>query len=94
MRNNTIDLALAYSFHAAKRCLERGITERNVEDTVHLGSMIYDDGDKTVYARGRMRVVLLADNTVVTAYRQRKHNPKRRIQKRRKLIRQYARGKL
>ena len=83
---------LFYSFHAAKRCLERGITERNVEDTVRLGNRIADDGDKSVFARGRMRVVLLGGGLVITAYRQRKRNPKRCIQKRRKLHRQYARG--
>lgn len=83
---------LYYSFHAAKRCMERGITERNVEDTVRLGNRIADDGDKAVYARGRMRVVLLGGGLVITAYRQRKRNPKRCIQKRRKLHRQYARG--
>lgn len=83
---------LCYSFHAAKRCLERGITERNVEDTVRLGSRIADDGDRAVYARGRMRVVLLSGSLVITAYRQRKRNPKRCIQKRRQFYRQIARG--
>lgn len=83
---------LFYSFHAAKRCLERGITERNVEDTVRLGNCITDDGEKALYARGRMRVVLFGGELVITAYRQRKRNPKRCIQKRRKLHRQYARG--
>lgn len=83
---------LSYSFHAVARCLERGITERNVTETVRLGNRIADDGDKAVYARGRMRVVLLGGGLVITAYRQRKRNPKRCIQKRRKLIRQYARG--
>lgn len=83
---------LSYSFHAVARCLERGITERNVEDTVRLGSRIADDGDRAVYARGRMRVVLWAGELVITAYRQKKRNPKRHIQKRRKLHRQHARG--
>lgn len=85
---------LCYSFHAAKRCLERGITERNVEDTVRLGNRIADDGGRAVYARGRMRVVLWGGELVITAYRQKKRNPKRHIQKRRKLHRKYARGLL
>ena len=84
--------SICYSFHAAKRCLERGITERNVADTVRLGCRISFDGEKSVYARGRMRVVMLGDGLVITAYRQRKRNPKRCIQKRRKLHRQYGRG--
>ena len=83
---------LFYSFHAARRCLERGITERNVEDTVRLGCMVWDSGEKMTYARGRMRVVLSGGGLVITAYRQRKRNPKRHIQKRRRLLRQYARG--
>ena len=86
--------ALYFSFHAAKRCLERGITERNVEDTVRLGNRIADDGEKALYARGRMRVVLFGNELVITAYRQKKRNPKRSIQKRRRKLRQYARGKL
>ena len=80
------------SHHAANRLMERGISEQHVLDTVRLGNMIADNGEKTLYARGRMRVVLLAGGLVVTAYRQRKHNPKRCIQKRRRLLRQYARG--
>ena len=83
---------LFYSFHAAKRCMERGITERHIEDTVRFGSTVFDDGEKALYARGRMRVVLLSGGLVVTAYRQRKRNPKRCLQKRRRLLRQFARG--
>ncbi len=86
------DEVLSYSFHAAKRCLERGITERHVEDTVRLGNRIADGEEKAVFARGRMRVVLLTGGMVVTAYRLRRHNPKRHIQKRRRLVRKYGRG--
>lgn len=85
---------LFYSFHAAKRCLERGITERNILDTIRHGQVVWDNGEKSTYARGRMRVILSGSGLVITAYRQKKRNPKRCIQKRRKLIRQYARGKL
>ena len=83
---------LCLSGHAAKRCLERGITTRNVEDTVLLGDRIEDNGERTVYARGRMRVVLSSGGMVITAYRQKKHNPKRHIQRRRSLLRKFARG--
>ena len=80
------------SGHASRRCLERGITDRNIEDTVCLGDMVADDGERALYARGRMRVVLHKNGMVVTAYRLRRHNPKRHIQKRRTMIRKFARG--
>lgn len=82
--------SLCFSFHAVKRCIERGISEQNIFETVTLGKAIADDGDTAVYARGRMRVVLGCGALVITAYRER--NPKRRIQKKRKLQRQFARG--
>ena len=84
--------ALSFSFHAVRRCLERGISEQNIFETVTLGQAIADDGDTAVFARGRMRVVLGSGALVITAYRERKKNPKRRIQKKRKLQRQFARG--
>lgn len=80
------------SHHAANRLMERGISEQHVLDTVRLGNMIADNGEKTLYARGRMRVVLFGNELVITAYRQKKRNPKRSIQKRRRQLRQYARG--
>ena len=83
---------LFYSFHAVARCLERGITERNVTETVRFGVCISDSGDRAVYARGRMRVVLGGGVLVVTAFRQRRKNPKRVIRERRKRERRYARG--
>ena len=92
MPKNIVSHTLSYSFHAVRRCLERGITERNVTETVRFGVCISDRGDRAVYARGRMRVVLGCGGLVVTAYRERKRNPKRRIQKKRKLQRQFARG--
>ncbi len=79
-----------FTLHAAKRCIERGITEQNIFETVTLGHALADDGDTTVYARGRMRVVLGSGALVITAYRERKRNPKRRIQKKRKMQRQVA----
>ena len=92
MPKNIVSHTLSYSFHAVRRCLERGITEQNIFETVTLGNAIADDGDTAVYARGRMRVVLGSGALVITAYRERKRNPKRRIKKKRKLQRQFARG--
>ena len=83
---------LSFSFHAVKRCLERGISEKNVIDTVLLGNPVVDTGERAVFALGRMRVVIAEGILVVTAYRERKRNPKRRIQKKRKQIRQIRRG--
>lgn len=84
--------ALSFSFHAVARCLERGITERNVTDTVRFGVCISDSGDRTVYARGRMRVVVSYGSLVITAFRMRQFNPKRIMRERRKRERRYARG--
>lgn len=76
--------SLSFSSHAVKRCLERGISEQNIFETVTLGKAIADDGDTAVYARGRMRVVLGCGALVITAYRERKNNPKGNIRKARK----------
>lgn len=83
---------LSYSFHAVARCLERGITERNVTETVRFGVCISDSGDRTVYARGRMRVVLGCGALVITAFRMRRRNPKRIMREKRKRQQRYARG--
>lgn len=83
---------LCYSFHAVTRCLERGITEHNVMETVRFGVCISDNGDRAVYARGRMRVVVCGEVLVVTAFRQRRKNPKRIMREWRKRERRHARG--
>ena len=83
---------LCYSFHAITRCLERGITERNVTETVRFGVCVSDHGDRTVYARGRMRVVLGGDALVITAFRMRRLNPKRIMREKRKWQQRHARG--
>ena len=89
---NALRERLYFSFHAAKRCLERGITEQNIMDTIVRGRRVAHDGEKLVFTRGRMRVVVTESALVITAYRERKRNPKRRIQKKRKAIRQVRRG--
>ena len=83
---------LSFSFHAVARCLERGITERNVIETVRFGVCISDCDDRAVYARGRMRVVVTENALVITAYRERKNNPKRNIRKARKARRKLVMG--
>lgn len=85
-------IALSYSFHAVNRCLERGISERNVMDTVTGGIRIAHDGDKLIFARGRMRVVATDFGMVVTAYRVRRNNPKRNIRRARKARRKLIAG--
>lgn len=84
--------ALFYSFHAAKRCLERGITEQNIMDTIVRGRRVAHDGEKLVFARGRMRVVVTNEAMVVTAYRERRNNPKRNIRKAKKARRKLVMG--
>ena len=68
-------LPLSFTFHAARRCLERGITEQNVLDTIHLGDPVSGEAERTLFARGRMRVVIADGFLVVTAYRERKATP-------------------
>lgn len=84
--------SLCFSFHAVKRCIERGISEQNIFETITLGQAIADDGDTAVYARGRMRVVVGSGALVITAYRERKRNPKRNIRKARKARRKMVMG--
>ena len=89
---NAAHESLCFSFHAVKRCLERGISEQNIFETVTLGKAIADDGETAVFARGRMRVVLGYGALVITAYRERKNNPKRNIRKARKARRKMVMG--
>ena len=84
MPKNIVSHTLSYSFHAVRRCLERGITEQNIMDTIVRGRRVAHDGEKLVFARGRMRVVVTESALVITAYRERKNNPKRNIRKARK----------
>ena len=85
---------LCYSFHAVARCLERGITEHKVVETVRYGVCISNSGDRAVYARGRMRVVVSGGVLIVTAFRQRRKNPKRNLRKSRKARRKALMGRL
>ena len=89
---NALRERLYFSFHAAKRCLERGITEQNIMDTIVRGKRVAHDGEKLVFARGRMRVVVTESALVITAYRERKNNPKRNIRKARKARRKAVMG--
>ena len=92
MPKNIVSHTLSYSFHAVARCLERGITEHKVVETVRYGVCISNSGDRAVYARGRMRVVVSGGVLIVTAFRQRRKNPKRVMRERRKRERRYVRG--
>ena len=83
---------LCYSFHAMKRCVERGISAKNVMDTITRGTRIANSGEKVVFARGRMRVVVTHEAMVVTAYRERRNNQKRNIRKAKKARRKLVMG--
>ena len=58
---------LYLSLHASRRCIERGISPRHIEDAVYLGNRLSNCGDTTVYARNRLRVVLSDGGLVITA---------------------------
>ena len=86
-----------FTFHSALRLMERGITRDHIMAAVNFGQVVdrtFDEhGGRDVYALERLRVVVAREgNVIITAYRERKRNPKRRIQKKRKLQRQFARG--
>ena len=70
--------------------MERGITEKQVADAVRMGNKTCD-GARLTYEYGRVRVVMSLAGLVITAYRRKRWNPKRIMQKRRSLYRQYAR---
>jgi hypothetical protein len=85
--------AIFCSPHAVKRCIERGISDQQVLDTIRLGKIIRDDGQRALYALKRMRVSLAYCAMVVTVFREApRPNPKRIIQKLRKQERKIARG--
>lgn len=81
-----------FSDHAIRRCMERGITESSIEQAVLLGELTAERGDTQIWARGRLRVVVNTDGLVITAWRVRRWNPKRYIQKYRTRIRRFQRG--
>lgn len=62
-------------------------------ETVRFGVCISDSGDRAVYARGRMRVVVSCGALVITAFRMRQFNPKRIMRERRRREQRYARGR-
>lgn len=72
---------LYFTFHAVARCIERGISEGQIVETVSTGAAQKSDDGKKVYSRGRMRVVVLYGSLVITAFRKSRRNPKRNIRK-------------
>ncbi len=82
---------LYYSSYAVERILERGILVHKIEETVRRGVCIFDSGDRAMYARGRMRVVLGSGALVITAFRMRRLNPKRIMREKRKRQQRHVR---
>lgn len=82
---------LCYSGHAVRRMMERGISVQQAEQTLEHGVLVVERKGTGTWARGRLRVVVSRGGMVITAWREKRNNPKRTIQKmkaqRRKLFR-------
>ncbi len=71
-----------FTRHSALRLMERGITRDHILAAVNFGSVVQSYDGKDLYALERMRVVVVrAENLIVTAWRERKENVKRKIRK-------------
>jgi hypothetical protein len=78
-----------FTHHADERRIERGISRELALQTLHLGRLIERHGEKDTFAHGRVRVVVVRESgVIVTAWRERKPNPKRLYRKKRKARRQ------
>jgi hypothetical protein len=85
-------MSLHFSFHAAMRCIERGISEKAVLNTVLFGFLTAYYGTKVIYEHGRMRVVCTVTGEVITVFRKKRVNPKRNLRKARKERRKFFAG--
>ncbi len=79
--NDTSRQILCYSGHAVRRMMERGISERQATETVLHGKPMERGRDTTVWGWGRIRIVLSDGGMVISAWREKKFNPKRTYQK-------------
>lgn len=84
---------LCYSGHAVRRMVERGITERQVEETVMRGELLSLQVDKAIWGKGRLRAVVNLTGMFITAWREKRYNPKRSFQKRRSQLRKLFGGR-
>ena len=85
-----------FTFHSALRLMERGITRDHIMAAVNFGQVVdrtFDEhGGKDVYALERLRVVVAREgNVIITAYRERRVNVKRKIRKARQESRKHKR---
>lgn len=83
---------LYFTFHAVARCIERGISEGQIIEAVTTGVPQKEHDGRKVYAKGRMRVVVVYGSLVITAFRKNRRNPKRNIRKARQEKKKYMRG--
>ena len=82
-----------YSGHAVRRMMERGISVQQTEQTLEHGVLVVERKGTGTWARGRLRVVVSRGGMVITAWRKKRYNPKRSLQKRRSKQRKLFRGR-
>lgn len=81
-----------FTFHSALRLMERGITRDHIMAAVNFGQVVDRADGKDVYALERLRVVVAREgNVIITAYRERRVNVKRKIRKARQESRKHKR---
>ena len=72
---------LCLSGHAARRCLERGISMKSLEDALRNGTIVSSENSNHVIAHGRMRLAVSDTGMLITAWRMRRYNPKTAMRK-------------
>lgn len=81
-----------FTFHSALRLMERGIPRDHIMAAVNFGQVVDRSDGKDVYALERLRVVVAREgNVIITAYRERRVNMKRKIRKARQESRKHKR---
>lgn len=80
-----MELVVKHTRHSLKRCQQRGVTQKMIDDTIYLGDMIYKQGlrffimtekclsylhEKQYNERVKNTVVILnPDNSILTVYK-------------------------
>lgn len=80
-----------FTRHSAIRMMKRGISREDITAAVNFGRIVERSHGKDVYALDRLWVVVSDSNVVVTAWRERKMNVKRKIRKARQEKRKHNR---
>lgn len=75
---------MAYSGHAVRRMMERGISCEAVEAAVRWGTVDFETRDRVRFVRGRVRAVVSTSGLLITVWRVPRRCPKRRLREARR----------